>query len=203
MNRLMNYIRLGLVVVAAGCSGGPSENDGPVSEPAPAHPAQLRVQTAVKTRSAVDGTVLPRGSAIGVVVTTEEGSGWFTPSATSGSGSADGGYYSDGRNVRFVNETGENTWTSTTADGKTRLLLFSGSERGRVYGYYPWTDDADIRGEGSSATVPVGILNEGAIVVDAAGATAGTACTAADEIDYMYSSHRDVVGAGRPLRPGS
>nr|WP_308660587.1 fimbrillin family protein [uncultured Alistipes sp.] len=196
MNRLMNYIRLGLVVVAAGCSGGPSENDGPVSEPAPAHPAQLRVQTAVKTRSAVDGTVLPRGSAIGVVVTTEEGSGWFTPSATSGSGSADGGYYSDGRNVRFVNETGENTWTSTTADGKTRLLLFSGSERGRVYGYYPWTDDADIRGEGSSATVPVGILNEGAIVVDAAGATAGTACTAADEIDYMYSSHRDVVGAG-------
>ena len=192
----MNYIRLGLVVVAAGCSGGPSENDGPVSEPAPAHPAQLRVQTAVKTRSAVDGTVLPRGSAIGVVVTTEEGSGWFTPSATSGSGSADGGYYSDGRNVRFVNETGENTWTSTTADGKTRLLLFSGSERGRVYGYYPWTDDADIRGEGSSATVPVGILNEGAIVVDAAGATAGTACTAADEIDYMYSSHRDVVGAG-------
>ena len=196
MNRLMNYIRLGLVVVAAGCSGGPSENDGPVSEPAPAHPAQLRVQTAVKTRSAVDGTVLPRGSAIGVVVTTEEGSGWFTPSATSGSGSADGGYYSDGRNVRFVNETGENTWTSTTADGKTRLLLFSGSERGRVYGYYPWTDDADIRGEGSSATVPVGILNEGAIVVDAAVATAGTACTAADEIDYMYSSHRDVVGAG-------
>ena len=160
----------------------------------PGRSGQLKVQTSVQTRSAVDGTVLPQGSAIGVVVTTTDGSSFFTPSATTG-GSADGGYYPDGRNVRFANETGANTWTSTTADGKTRLLLFSGGERGKVYGYYPWIDDADIEGEGSSATVPVGILNEGTIVVVAADAvTDKPAYTAQGETDYMYSSRSDEVG---------
>ena len=147
------------------------------------------------TRSAVDGTVLPQGSAIGVVVTTTDGNAFFTPSATTG-GSADESYYPDGRNVRFCNETGVNIWTSTTAEGKPRLLLFTGEDRGRVYGYYPWTDDADIEGEGSSATIPVGILNEGTIAVAAAdGTTDKPAYTAAGEKDYMYSSRNDEVGA--------
>lgn len=160
----------------------------------PGRSGQLKVQTSVQTRSAVDGTVLPQGSAIGVVVTTTDGSSFFTPSATTG-GSADGGYYPDGRNVRFANETGANTWTSTTADGKTRLLLFSGEDKGKVYGYYPWTEDGNIAGEGSSATVPVDILREGTIAVDAAdAATNRPAYTAEGEKDYMYSSRNDEVG---------
>ena len=177
----------------SGCSKDPSGGGVTGGDPdRPGRSGQLKVQTSVLTRSAVDGTVLPAGSAIGVVVTTVDGSAYFTPSATSGSGSADGGYYPDGRNVRFCNETGVNTWTSTTAGGKTRLLLFSGGERGKIYGYYPWTDDADIEGEGSSATVPVGILREGTIVVDAA--TDKPAYTAQGETDYMYSSRSDEVG---------
>ena len=179
-----------------GCSKDPSGGGVTGDDPdRPGRSGQLKVQTSVLTRSAVDGTVLPAGSAIGVVVTTTDGSAYFTPSATSGSGSADGGYYPDGRNVRFCNETGVNTWTSTTADGKTRLLLFSGEDKGKVYGYYPWTEDADIEGEGSSATIPVGILREGTIVVDAAdAATDKPAYTAQGETDYMYSSRSDEVG---------
>ena len=177
----------------SGCSKEPSGGGVTGGDPdRPGRSGQLKVQTSVLTRSAVDGTVLPAGSAIGVVVTTTDGSAYFTPSATSGSGSADGGYYPDGRNVRFCNETGVNTWTSTTAGGKTRLLLFSGDEQGKVYGYYPWTEDGDIEGEGSSATIPVGILNEGTIVVDAA--TDKPAYTAQGETDYMYSSRSDEVG---------
>ena len=169
--------------------GGPGTDVG-VSQ------GELQVQTSVPTRSAVEGTVLPQGSAIGAVVVTTDGSGFFTPSAATGGGSADGGYYADGRNVRFANETGENTWTSTTAEGKTKLLLFSGEDKGKVYGYYPWTDDAGLEGEGSAVTVPVAILNEGTVSVDAAGAAADRpAYTAAEEIDYMYSSRSDEVGA--------
>ena len=176
-----------------GCSKEPSGGGVTGDDPdRPGRSGQLKVQSSVLTRSAVDGTVLPEGSAIGVVVTTTDGSAYFTPSATSGSGSADGGYYPDGRNVRFANETGVNTWTSTTADGKTRLLLFSGEDKGKVYGYYPWTEDGDIEGEGSSATIPVGILNEGTIVVDVA--TDKPAYTAQGETDYMYSSRSDEVG---------
>ena len=181
-------------LLLTGCSkevaNGGSEVDSGAS-------GRLKVQTSVLTRSAVDGTVLPQGSAIGVVVTTSDGSAFFTPSATSGSGSADGDYYPDGKNVRFANETGVNMWTSTTADGKTKLLLFSDDERGKVYGYYPWTEDGDIEGEGALATVPVDILNEGTITVaaDQTAAANHPAFTAKEEKDYMYSSRQDEVGA--------
>lgn len=63
--------------------------------------------------------------------------------------------------MRFCNETGVNIWTSTTAEGKPRLLLFTGEDRGRVYGYYPWTDDADIEGEGSSGHDSRGDIERG------------------------------------------
>lgn len=177
----------------SGCTKEPSEVVVPGGgTDDPGRSGQLKVQTSVQTRSAVDGTVLPQGSAIGVVVTTTDGSSFFTSSATTG-GSADGGYYPDGRNVRFCNETGVNTWTSTTVDGKTRLLLFSGGESGKVYGYYPWTADGDIEGTGSSATVPVGILREGTIDVHGIGGS-DKAATAEGEKDYMYSSRNDEVG---------
>ena len=189
-------VAVGLLL--AGCSKGSDRENASVpggGSDEPVRSGHLKVQTSVLTRSAVDGTVLPQGSAIGVVVTTTDGNAFFTPSATTG-GSADESYYPDGRNVRFCNETGVNIWTSTTAEGKPRLLLFTGEDRGRVYGYYPWTDDADIEGEGSSATIPVGILNEGTIAVAAAdGTTDKPAYTAAGEKDYMYSSRNDEVGA--------
>ena len=179
-------------VLPAGCSGDRGEDN------VPGRSDRLRVLTSVRTRTAVDGTSLPRGSAIGAVVTTEDGSAYFTPSATAGSGAAGGGCYADGRNVRFANGTDANTWTPTTEEGGTKLLLFAGTDKGKVYGYYPWTSDADLRGEGSSATVPVRILNEGTIVVGDApgrdGPGSGSAYTAADDIDYMYSSRSDVVG---------
>ena len=186
-------VAVGLLL--AGCSKGSDRENASVpggGSDEPVRSGHLKVQTSVLTRSAVDGTVLPQGSAIGVVVTTTDGNAFFTPSATTG-GSADESYYPDGRNVRFCNETGVNIWTSTTAEGKPRLLLFTGEDRGRVYGYYPWTDDADIEGEGSSATIPVGILNEGTIAAD--GTTDKPAYTAAGEKDYMYSSRNDEVGA--------
>ena len=189
-------VAVGLLL--AGCSKGSDRENASVpggGSDEPVRSGHLKVQTSVLTRSAVDGTVLPQGSAIGVVVTTTDGNAFFTPSATTG-GTADESYYPDGRNVRFCNETGVNIWTSTTAEGKPRLLLFTGEDRGRVYGYYPWTDDADIEGEGSSATIPVGILNEGTIAVAAAdGTTDKPAYTAAGEKDYMYSSRNDEVGA--------
>ena len=179
-----------------GCSGGPGEDN------VPGRSDRLRVLASVRTRSAVDGTALPRGSAIGAVVTTEDGSAYFTPSATAG-GTADGGCYADGRNVRFTNGTDGNTWTPTTEEGKTKLLLFAGADKGKVYGYYPWTSDADIKGEGASATVPVRLLSEGTIVVGDEpgrgtqdGVTAAGAYTADDDIDYMYSSRSDEVGTG-------
>ena len=189
-------VAVGLLL--AGCSKGSERENASVpggGSDEPVRSGHLKVQTSVLTRSAVDGTVLPQGSAIGVVVTTTDGNAFFTPSTTTG-GSADESYYPDGRNVRFCNETGVNIWTSTTAEGKPRLLLFTGEDRGRVYGYYPWTDDADIEGEGSSATIPVGILNEGTIAVAAADGTRDKpAYTAAGEKDYMYSSRNDEVGA--------
>ena len=194
--RSVAVLLLGAVLSLLGCSKvGNAEvgNGNNGSGDFPEQSCQLKVQTSVQTRSAVDGTVLPKGSAIGVVVTTTDGSSFFTPSVTSGSGSADGGYYPDGRNVRFCNETGVNTWTSTTVDGKTRLLLFSNGERGKVYGYYPWTADGDIEGTGSSATVPVGILREGTIDVHGMGGS-DKAATAEGEKDYMYSSRNDEVG---------
>lgn len=163
---------------------------------------QLKVLTSVQTRSAIDGVVLPKGSAIGVMVTDEGGTADFEPSKKEGNGNADGGYYKNGRNIRFANETGVNIWTSTTVDGKTKLLLFSAEEKGKVFGYYPYTEDVNVLGIGEATTIPVKILNEGKIVVSDEpgqgtldGEDSKLAATAEEEIDFMYNTRNDVVGA--------
>ena len=69
-----------------------NENSGNDSKVDLSQAQQLKVLTSVSnTRTAVDGTVLPVGSAIGVMVTDEAGTADFTPSAI-GNGNADGGY---------------------------------------------------------------------------------------------------------------
>ena len=164
---------------------------------------QLKVLTSVSntTRTAVDGTTLPVGSAIGVMVTDEAGTADFVPTAT-GNGNADGGYYTDGRNVRFANEAGENTWAAVNTEGQTKLLLFAGEEKGKVFGYYPYTEDANVLGIGAATTVPVKILNSGNIIVGEDmgqgtldGVDSKKAYTAEEEIDFMYNTRNDIVGA--------
>lgn len=178
-----------------------SENGG--NDSAVDQGQQLKVLTSVstQTKTAVDGNVLPKGSAIGVhVVDGADESKVFEPAKKSDHTGFLGSYYDDGKNVRFENATGVNTWTSTAADGNAKLLLFSGDEAGRVYGYYPYTDDANLVGVGANATVPVTILNTGTITVgDELDPSTGSAnnpdefddklaYTAADEIDYMFDA---------------
>lgn len=190
---------LALAAVAiVGCS---KDENGGNGDQTPGQTQQLKVLTSVQTKSAVDGTVLPKGSAIGVMVTDEAGTSDFTPSAQ-GNGNADGGYYQNGRNIRFANEAGENTWASVTVEGKTKLLLFQGDEKGKVYGYYPYTEDANVLGIGDATTIPVKILNKGNIVVgDEAGQNglngvdSKKAYTAEEEIDFMYNTLNNIVGA--------
>ena len=177
------------------------ENGG---EPTPGQSQQLKVLTSIntQTKTAVDGVVLPQGSDIGVHVVTGTPEGndeaVFVPSRTSSYDGFGGSYYDDGKNVRFENATGVNTWTSTAKDGTAKLLLFSGSETARVYGYYPYTDDANLQGVGAEATVPVTILNTGTIKVGDADPETNNpedpdalAATAADEIDYMFDATVD------------
>lgn len=181
-----------------------SENGGNGDEPTPGQSQQLKVLTSIntQTKTAVDGTVLPVGSAIGVMVTDEAGTADFTPTAT-GNGNADGDYYTNGRNIRFANEAGENTWASVNTSGQTKLLLFQGEEKGKVFGYYPYTEDANVLGIGEATTIPVKILNEGNIVVSkdegqgslADGEDTYLAATAEKEIDFMYNTQNDIVGA--------
>ena len=175
-----------------------SENGGNGDEPTPGQAQQLKVLTSIntQTKTAVDGTTLPVGSAIGVMVTDEAGTADFTSTAT-GNGNADGDYYADGRNVRFANEAGVNTSV------QTKLLLFQGEEKGKVFGYYPYTEDANVLGIGEATTIPVKILNEGNIVVSkdegqgslADGEDTYLAATAEEEIDFMYNTQNDIVGA--------
>ena len=184
-----------------------SENGGNGDEPTPGQAQQLKVLTSINTKAVgkvgvVDGTVLPVGSAIGVMVTNEDGNADFTPTAT-GNGNADGDYYPNGRNVRFANEAGENTWASVTEAGQTKLLLFSGEEKGKVYGYYPYNnDDNMVLGIGNATTIPVKILNTGTIKVGDADPETNNpedpdalAATDPTEIDFMYNTRNDVVGA--------
>ena len=182
-----------------GCSKNENGNEG--SGVFQGQSQQLKVLTSVSTKTAVDGTVLPVGSAIGVMVTNEAGDADFTPTAT-GNDNADGGYYTDGRNVRFANEAGVNTWASVNTSGQTKLLLFQGEEKGKVFGYYPYTEDANVLGIGDATTIPVKILNEGTIIVSDEpgqgtlnGEDSKLAATAAEEIDFMYNTRNDVVGA--------
>lgn len=179
-----------------------NENSGNDSAVDLSQAQQLKVLTSVSnTRTAVDGTVLPVGSAIGVMVTDEAGTADFTPTAT-GNGNADGGYYSSGRNIRFANNAGENSWVSVNTEDKTKLLLFAGDEKGKVFGYYPYTDDANVLGVGDATTIPVKILNMGNIIVgddEGQGTLDGVdskkAYTAEEEIDFLYNTRNDIVGA--------
>lgn len=175
-----------------------SEN-GEGAEPIPSQAQQLKVLTSIntQTRTAVDGAALPQGSVIGVhVVTgTPETSDEAVFNPTKMTGELDN-YYTDGSNVRFENATGVNNWTSTDENGDTKLLLFSGSETARVYGYYPY--NAALTGVGAAATVPVSILPEGTIKVGAAAPETvnpddpdALAATAANEIDYMFDATAD------------
>lgn len=184
-----------------GCSK--NENVGNDSAVDLSQAQQLKVLTSVSntTRTAVDGMTLPVGSAIGVMVTNEDGDADFAPSVT-GNDNADGGYYSDGRNIRFANEAGENTWASVNTQGQTKLLLFAGEEKGKIFGYYPYTEDANVLGIGAATTIPVKILNSGNIVVGDKtgqgtldGVDSKFAYTAEEEIDFMYNTRNDVVGA--------
>lgn len=184
-----------------------SENGGNGDEPTPGQAQQLKVLTSIstQTKTAVDGVVLPQGSAIGVHVVTAEANPddatVFIPTKKSDYDGFLGSYYDDGKNVRFENATGVNTWTSTTENGDAKLLLFMGSETAQVYGYYPYTDDANIVGEGTTATVPVTILNAGTITVgnelDPSDPGAPDefddklAYTAPEEVDYMYDATED------------
>lgn len=185
-----------------GCSK--NENGGNDSAVDLSQAQQLKVLTSVSntTRTAVDGKTLPVGSAIGVMVTNEDGDADFVPANKIGNGNADGGYYQDGRNIRFANEAGENTWASVNTQGQTKLLLFSGEEKGKIFGYYPYTDDANVLGIGAATTIPVKILNTGNIVVGDKtgqgtldGEDSKFAYTAEEEIDFMYNTRNDVVGA--------
>lgn len=185
-----------------GCSK--NENGGNDSAVDLSQAQQLKVLTSVSntTRTAVDGTTLPVGSAIGVMVTNENGDADFEPANKTGNGNADGDYYQDGRNIRFANEAGENTWASVNTQGQTKLLLFSGEEKGKIFGYYPYTDDANVLGIGAATTIPVKILNSGNIVVGNEpgqgtldGEDSKFAYTAEEEIDFMYNTRNDVVGA--------
>lgn len=197
--------KLFVFAVAAATMVGCNENENGANEsPVDLSQAQqLKVLTSVSntTRTAVDGTTLPVGSAIGVMVTDEAGTAYFVPTAT-GNGNADGGYYTDGRNVRFANEAGENTWAAVNTEGQTKLLLFAGEEKGKVFGYYPYTEDANVLGIGAATTIPVKILNSGNIVVGDEpgqgtldGVDSKKAYTAEEEIDFMYNTRNDIVGA--------
>ncbi len=197
--------KLFVFAVAAATMVGCNENENGANEsPVDLSQAQqLKVLTSVSntTRTAVDGTTLPVGSAIGVMVTDEAGTADFVPTAT-GNGNADGGYYTDGRNVRFANEAGENTWAAVNTEGQTKLLLFAGEEKGKVFGYYPYTEDANVLGIGAATTIPVKILNSGNIVVGDEpgqgtldGVDSKKAYTAEEEIDFMYNTCNDIVGA--------
>ena len=185
-----------------GCSK--NENGGNDSAVDLSQSQQLKVLTSIstQTKTAVDGIVLPQGSDIGVhVVQEDDETSVFVPAKTSAHDGFLGSYYDDGKNVRFENATGVNTWTSTTKDGTAKLLLFSGNETARVYGYYPYTDDANIVGAGTTATVPVTILNAGTITVgdeldpsdpgDPDEFDDKLAYTAPEEIDYMYDATQD------------
>lgn len=184
-----------------GCSK--SEN-GEGAEPIPSQAQQLKVLTSIstQTRTAVDGVVLPQGSDIGVhVVDATDETSVFKPSKKSDYSGFVGNYYDDGQNVRFENATGENTWTSTDKEGKTKLLLFSENEAARVYGYYPYAEV--VTGVGANATVPITIQNEGTITVgDENDPSTGSAndpdsfddklaYTSPNEIDYMYDATQD------------
>lgn len=186
-----------------------SENGGNDSAVDQGQAQQLKVLTSIstQTRTAVDGVVLPKGSEIGVHVVTgtpeENNEAIFVPAKTSAHDGFLGNYYDNGKNVRFENATGVNTWTSTAKDGNAKLLLFSGEETARVYGYYPYTDDANLNGVGANATVPVTIQNTGTITVgNEADPSTGSdnnadafddklAYTAPEEIDYMYDATED------------
>lgn len=176
-----------IALSAAAIIGCSKENTNPGPD---ATAQKLNVLTSIQTRSAIDGTTMPVGSAIGVQLTDELGTGAFNGIALTPTGE---GYYTDANNVRFINEAGENLWVSKTEDGADKLLMMTGANKGKVYAYYPYT--ASLTGLGTAATIPVSILNSGEI--DVTNVEAGEpsvendidkypAVTAEEEIDYLW-----------------
>lgn len=178
-----------IVLSAAAIIGCSKENTNP--DPQEGTAQKLNVLTFIQTRSAIDGTVMPIGSAIGVQLTNETGDGAFDGIAGTPTGP---GYYTDANNVRFINEAGENIWVSKTEDGADKLLMMTGANKGKVFAYYPYT--ASLTGLGASAAIPVTIANDGDIdVTDVAaneessaanGIDTYPAVTSSNEVDYLW-----------------
>ena len=98
---------------------------------------QLNVLTSIQTRSAIDGTVMPVGSAIGVHLTATDGTSEFTGVSKAVTGDQ---YYENAENVRFINEAAENVWASKDETGKNKMLMMSGADQAKVFAYYPYTE---------------------------------------------------------------
>lgn len=190
--------KLFVFALAAATMVGCSKSENGEGAKVPGQTDQLRVLTSVstQTRTAIDGTSFPKGSYIGVQVTKTND----TELMTGASGNNTYLYYSDGKNVRFGNEAGVNTWSSIDEDNKTHLFLLTGADVGRARGYYPYT--AALEGVGADdntgAKIPVQIQKTGEITVGdendpstGSDNNAGTfddklAYTSENEIDYMY-----------------
>lgn len=194
-----------VMALAAAAVVGCSKKEG---APAPTGPGeQLNIVTSIATspsqsvtKSSIDGTTLPVGSAIGVhLAKNDSPTEDFVPSNTTGNGTYL--YYENGRNVRFSNAAGANIWASVDEDENTKLLLFSGSEAAQVYAYYPYVNDSEaatvLEGNGDATTLQIPLLLEGAIDASTYDGDAVKVATADDEKDYMY--HTDgastIVGA--------
>lgn len=173
------------VLAIAACSKEDAITEGGKSQ-------QLNVLTSIQTRSAIDGTVMPVGSAIGVHLTATDGTSEFTGVSKAVTGDQ---YYENAENVRFINEAAENVWASKDETGKNKMLMMSGADQAKVFAYYPYTET--VTGRGTTATVPVSIQTEGEIEIpedlqqnDGASAADGVdlwpAVTSDDEIDYLY-----------------
>ena len=146
-----------MTLAAAAVVGCSKENVKPGGEGAESQ--KLNVLTSIQTKSAIDGVVMPVGSAIGVQLT--DATDNTKPFNGISSAQTGDGFYTDANNIRFINEAGANIWVSKAADGKDKLLMMTGANAGQVFAYYPYT--ATVTNLGESATVPVTIENTGEI----------------------------------------
>lgn len=195
-----------VMALAAAAVVGCSKKEG---APAPTGPGeQLNIVTSIastpkeQTKSSIDGTTLPIGSVIGLVLadgTTNTNN--FVPSKNTGNYT----YYTEGYNVRFSNDAAENIWSSVDENNVTKLLLFTGSESAEVYAYYPYVKESEastmLEGTGVNTTLRIPLLLSGAIdantykpegTATGVGRDKALVATAADEKDYMY--HKDKSG---------
>lgn len=184
-----------MTLAAAAVVGCSKENVKPGGEGAESQ--KLNVLTSIQTKSAIDGVVMPVGSAIGVQLT--DATDNTKPFNGISSAQTGDGFYTDANNIRFINEAGANIWVSKAADGKDKLLMMTGANAGQVFAYYPYT--ATVTNLGESATVPVTIENTGEIditgVTENEGASGANgidkwpAVTAENETDYLWHTPDD------------